>query len=310
MSNQGYVLTSQVICQSSAAATGNGTAVPVAGWSAVSLQVSGTFVGTITFEGTLDNTNWVSLQGANVADGAVGTTATAAGIYVIPCVGLSQFRARVSAWTSGTITAIACAVTAAPGMTLADVDIQAAEAVTATLSAGELHLGEVGGHMHRVSAEVTRPADTTAYTAKDAIANATSGALVMTFTGVARTTAGQGYVIKAIAMTNQTTNTETFKIHLFNAAPTALQDNAVCTAPLYANTSSYEGTITIPACTVEATGATAAYAVATPNDSGSKLPLSYVCAADANLYGILEAPTGFTPASGQKITIIFETDVN
>lgn len=141
MSNQGYALTKKVSLQTAAAATGNGTAMDVRGWAAVALQVTDTFVGTITFEGTVDDTNWVSLQGANVADGAVSTSATAAGIYVIPCVALSQFRAPVSAWTSGTITAIGQAVTAAPGMTLADVDILGAEVVSvsnlpAALAAG------------------------------------------------------------------------------------------------------------------------------------------------------------------------------
>ncbi len=219
MSNQGYVLTSQVICQSSAAATANGTAVPVAGWSAVSLQVSGTFVGTITFEGTLDDTNWVSLQGANVADGAVGTTATAAGIYTIPCVGLSQFRARVSAWTSGTITAIACAVTAAPGMTLADVDIQAAEAVTATLSAGELHLGEVGGSS--INVEVTPTITAGGYTALDTIGG------IQTIAGAARAT-GKPTTLQSLIITDLAMVSPNFRIWFFKSNPAAgtYTDNA------------------------------------------------------------------------------------
>jgi len=170
------------------------------------------------------------------------------------------------------------------------------------------HALEVGGRKLRVSTEVTRPANTTAYTAKDAIADAASGALVWTFTGVARGIGGGGYIVLANIGTNQTTNTETFKLHLFNAAPTALQDNAACTAPLYADLSKYVGTITFPACAVEGTGATMAYANATPNDSGTKLPMAYLCGADANLYGLLETPNGFTPASGQKFTIILVTE--
>ena len=64
--------------QSSATGTGNGTVVDVAGYSALGLQVSGTFVGTVTFEGTVDETNYVAVQVANMNSGAVASTATAA----------------------------------------------------------------------------------------------------------------------------------------------------------------------------------------------------------------------------------------
>jgi len=164
MSNQGPVLTKFEICQSAAGATGNGTAIPVSGWSAVSLQVTGTFVGTLTFEGSQDGSNYVSLQGFNVADGTVGTTVTAAGIYVIPLIGLVLFRARVSAWTSGAITATACAVTNAPGLTLADVDIAGAEVVSvsnlpaALAAGGGLKVEGVAGGVAQPVSIATAPA--------------------------------------------------------------------------------------------------------------------------------------------------------
>jgi len=90
-----------VTLQDAAAATGNGTAMLATGYSVLAFQVSGTFVGTVTFEGTVDNTNWVSLQAMNSANGTVATTATAAGVYVAFVGGFSQARARVT-WTSGT----------------------------------------------------------------------------------------------------------------------------------------------------------------------------------------------------------------
>ena len=91
--------------QAAAAATGNGTAMAVAGIHTVTVQVSGTFAGTITFEGTQDNTNWVALRAYNLTTGVVATTTTGAGIFAICVVGLQHFRARVSAYTSGAITA-------------------------------------------------------------------------------------------------------------------------------------------------------------------------------------------------------------
>lgn len=102
--------------QSAAGATGNGTAMDVGGLAMVAVQVTGTFVGTITFEGTVDGTNWVSALARSIADGATAATATAAGVYQVPVSGLSQLRARVSAYTSGAITAVGLGVFSSQGM--------------------------------------------------------------------------------------------------------------------------------------------------------------------------------------------------
>ena len=92
--------------QNAAAALGNGTAVSLKGYSAATVEVTGTFVGTVTFEGTIDDASWFALGLKTAADGAAVTTATAAGAFKLPsdAVALSQLRARVSAYTSGSIT--------------------------------------------------------------------------------------------------------------------------------------------------------------------------------------------------------------
>ena len=171
------------------------------------------------------------------------------------------------------------------------------------VSAGENHVGSVGGAGVRVSASKTRPADTNAYAAKDAISDSTSAPTGWSWASLARKTGGSGYIVKAVLGTSQTTNTETFRLHLFNAAPTAINDNSACSAPLNTNLASYVGTINFPAAKSEGTGADTAYANITPNTPGGDLPLKFVCAADANLYGLLETPNGFTPASAQTFTI-------
>lgn len=148
------------------------------------------------------------------------------------------------------------------------------------------------------SSPLTRPSDTTAYTAKDAIADSTSAPHPWVFTGVVSHIGGGGQIIKAILLTSQTTNVEAFRLHLYNAAPTALNDNAACTAPLLADVASYVGTLNFPAAQTEGTGATAAYAV------NAYDVLAVETAADANLYGILETPSGFTPASAQTFEIL------
>jgi hypothetical protein len=98
--------------QVAATAVGNGLPLNVLRESTVAFQVSGTFVGTVTFEGTVDGVNWASLPVVSMAGGTSTTTATAPGIYIAACAGLLLVRARVSAYTSG---AISVSAQAAPG---------------------------------------------------------------------------------------------------------------------------------------------------------------------------------------------------
>jgi hypothetical protein len=70
----------------------------------VNIQVAGTFTATVTFEATADGgNNWVAVLAGNLATGAASTTATSGGIYALTNSGFSQVRARVSAYTSGTV---------------------------------------------------------------------------------------------------------------------------------------------------------------------------------------------------------------
>ena len=72
----------------------------------------------MTFEGTIDDDNWVAVRAFNLNDGSVGTTAAAAGLFQIPVSGLSKLRARVSAYTSGAVTAVGKGVTGPSGYAL------------------------------------------------------------------------------------------------------------------------------------------------------------------------------------------------
>jgi len=87
--------------------TANGTAFNLSGMRHLALQISGTFVATVTFEGSVDGTNWINIVGTNKNDGSQDATATAAGIFIFDIPGLALFRARISAYTSGAVTATA-----------------------------------------------------------------------------------------------------------------------------------------------------------------------------------------------------------
>ena len=105
----------QFTLQDAAEATGNGEALVLTdahrgAESRFSLQVTGTFTGTVTFEATLDGTNWQACGLINYADDAADLTATAAGIFYLNCGGILQFRARISAISDGSITVKAIVV--------------------------------------------------------------------------------------------------------------------------------------------------------------------------------------------------------
>ena len=93
-----------------AVATGVGTALQIAdpddgSGSVLAIQINGITTATVTFQGTIDGTNWVDIGFTDMADNStVATTATADGIYKCSVAGLLQVRANLTAWTTGTIT--------------------------------------------------------------------------------------------------------------------------------------------------------------------------------------------------------------
>lgn len=102
-----YAGADTTVLQAAAVATGNGTALVVGGRQHAVFQVTGTFVGTVTWEATVDGTNWGGVAVADLASTtrARALTSTAPGLFLLDTVrGLQSVRARVSAWTSGTIT--------------------------------------------------------------------------------------------------------------------------------------------------------------------------------------------------------------
>ncbi len=56
----------------------------------------------------------------------------------------------------------------------------------------------VGGKSVQKSASFTRPADTTAYAANDAIADSTSAPTLLSFANCANANGGQGYIVKRV----------------------------------------------------------------------------------------------------------------
>lgn len=99
---------------SAGTATANGGSISVAGYPSLGIQLSGTWAGTLTFEANIDGTNWGTVIATNTATGGTATVANANGLYTIKTAGLNEARARISAYTSGTVVAYALATMAEP----------------------------------------------------------------------------------------------------------------------------------------------------------------------------------------------------
>jgi hypothetical protein len=170
-------------------------------------------------------------------------------------------------------------------------------------AAGENYIGRVGLTTAEIAVEITRPATTPTYTARDVIS--ADPAAVITFAGCARVNGGCGYIVKARLFTNSVTAMlgAVIRLHLYHTAPTAIADDSPM-ALLYANAAKRIGFIDFPALATEGTG----------SDSSASLwvdmPLKFKCAAASkNLYGLAELTTvGAAPASGQKLYLFLDVE--
>lgn len=129
------------------------------GWA---VDLRGTFVATVTFQGTIDGTNWFTIAvlpaGGTVSVASV-TTATAVGAWWGNATGLQQVRATATAYTSGSVTVVLRAMQAAgvvtalvSGATTTPVSgTVTANIGTGSIAAGTNAIGDVG-QQYRASA--------------------------------------------------------------------------------------------------------------------------------------------------------------
>lgn len=96
------------ILQDAVVATGNGATCDLKGFARAHVDVRISATATVTFELSIDDQTTVYTVGlAAAGTGTVATTATASGLfYFPPNVTTGTFRARVSAFTSGTISVL------------------------------------------------------------------------------------------------------------------------------------------------------------------------------------------------------------
>ena len=89
--------------QSGAVAIGNGTVQDVTGYDILTLNVTISATATVTYEGSIDGTNWITTPFYLMNGQANNSSASSISGLRFAITGFKFFRARVSAWTSGTV---------------------------------------------------------------------------------------------------------------------------------------------------------------------------------------------------------------
>lgn len=146
----------------------------------------------------------------------------------------------------------------------------------------------------RFTANFTRPANTTAYAAEDAVNDNTSTPHIMEFVTTDTTGQhGQDVIFKTLRVTkdSNTTTNASFRLYLTKETQTIAEDNTAQTL-LYANRSNRIGYIDFT-FTTGGTGSNCAEAVVTDVNIPHRL-------LSAKVYGYLVAKAAYTPASGEK----------
>lgn len=155
----------------------------------------------------------------------------------------------------------------------------------------------------RAAAEFTRPANTTAYAAGDAVNDSTTAPTPLVFTNIA-SNGRSGYVVGGKLVTdNETVTNGSFRLYLFTESPTMANDNEAY-GLLYSEAAALIGSLdfTLFVESVAATNAAVAF------ESVSRVP--FVSWPGFTLYGVLVAKGAYTPASGQTFHVELLAEAN
>ena len=102
--SSGYnlITNADVTTSGTIAALSQSVALTLNGQSSASIQITGTWVGTLQFEGSLDGTSWTAINSTLASTSVPVTTGNTNGLYRLTPGGFQQFRVVSTSWTSGT----------------------------------------------------------------------------------------------------------------------------------------------------------------------------------------------------------------
>lgn len=81
-------------------------ASPLDNFGTAGVIITGAWVGTISFQGSLDGINFVNILAHNLTTNVLTSTTTANGQFIINTSGMRSVRARLTAYTSGTASVV------------------------------------------------------------------------------------------------------------------------------------------------------------------------------------------------------------
>lgn len=173
--------------------------------------------------------------------------------------------------------------------------------IAAAQVAGENHIGEVGGNTAVVGGNFTRPANTTAYSVGQLVANSTAAGSVQPIAcAVARKNAGTG-VITGLRLSKSGASlvNAAFRVHLFKTAPTSIAGDGVTFAGAVNGVTAIAiGYFDI---TMDQTYSDGAKGFAAINGKAFD-----AAAGSQNVYALIEARGAYTPVSGETFTLALE----
>lgn len=205
---------------------------------------------------------WVKDSAANTALGVIGDTAWASG--------------------NGSVISLLKAI-AGPALDTAAMSVKIDQTTP-----GTTNLVNTYGFAGTATTTITRPADTTAYTANDSFGDSTGG---HTLSSMCRASGGSGILTDA-TFVYSTTQVVAGTVFIYDASITETDDNAAWSV---SDADQLKLVATIPFVTV-------ADAVNSYHNV-QNLNLGYTCVGTANLRYQVKVTTGYTPAASDTLTI-------
>lgn len=148
------------------------------------------------------------------------------------------------------------------------------------------------------SATFTRPADTTAYTSGDLIANSTTAGSVTPLTFYTGYGTGLKITRAGVKFNSATPTNAKFRLHLYLSSPTVTNgDNGVWLT----TESGYQGAIDIDASALTFSDSTKAFGIYV--NTALNVPLLMVQGVNGTIYGLLTATAAYTPTSAEVFTV-------
>jgi hypothetical protein len=152
-----------------------------------------------------------------------------------------------------------------------------------------------------VTASYTRPADTTAYTAGDVLADSTSSATILTFANVARAN-GLGFLVDGVtvAYSGAPATKPDLELWLFDTSITMQQDNAIFN-PADADVAKCLGVVPL-------SGSGAIIASPLANSGNMVQHIATIvksraaAAATTSIFGVVVVRSAYTPTSAESFT--------